>query len=123
MFNRFIMLGAAKELDRSISIHGSNGDVPIARVLPDSRLPHAPPRRRIARRLPAIHALYSLLAILMPLDWLPLWLSLRAAAIATAGAALIGIPAAYWLANRESKGRDIVGTAVTLPLVRGLRAQ
>ena len=59
----------------------------------------------------------------MPIDWFPLWLSLRVAVIATAAAAPIGIPAAYWLANRECKGKDIVGTAVTLPLVRGLRAE
>jgi len=37
--------------------------------------------------------------------------------------ALIGIPAANWLANREFKGKDIVDAAVTLPLVRGLGAQ
>ena len=53
----------------------------------------------------------------MPIDWFPLWLRLRVAAIATAGAAPIGIPAAYWLANREFKGKDIVDAAVTLPLV------
>ena len=53
----------------------------------------------------------------MPIDWFPLWLSLRVALIATAGAAAIGIPAAYWLANREFKGTDIVDAAVTLPLV------
>jgi len=53
----------------------------------------------------------------MPIDWFPLWLSLRVAVIATAGAALVGIPAAYWLANREFKGKDIVDAAVTLPLV------
>ena len=53
----------------------------------------------------------------MPIDWFPLWLSLRVALIATAGAAAIGIPAAYWLANREFKGKDIVDAAVTLPLV------
>ena len=58
----------------------------------------------------------------MPIDWVPLWLSLRVAVIATA-AALIGIPAAYWLANREFKGKDIVDAADKLPLVRGLRAQ
>ena len=53
----------------------------------------------------------------MPIDWFPLWLRLRVAAIATAGAAPIGIPAAYWRANRECKGKDIVDAAVTLPLV------
>ena len=53
----------------------------------------------------------------MLIDWFPLWLSLRVAEIATAAVALIGIPAAYWLANREFKGKDIVDAAVTLPLV------
>lgn len=53
----------------------------------------------------------------MPIDWFPLWLSLRVAVIATAAASLIGIPAAYWLANREFKGKDLVDAAVTLPLV------
>ena len=53
----------------------------------------------------------------MLIDWFPLWLSLRVAVIATAAVALIGIPAAYWLANREFKGKDIVDAAVTLPLV------
>lgn len=53
----------------------------------------------------------------MPIDWFPLWLSLRVAMLATALAALIGIPAAYWLANREFKGKDILDAAVTLPLV------
>ena len=31
----------------------------------------------------------------MPIDWLPLWLSLHMALIATAGTALAGIPAAF----------------------------
>ncbi len=53
----------------------------------------------------------------MPIDWFPLWLSLRVAMLATALAALIGIPAAYWLANREFKGKEILDAAVTLPLV------
>lgn len=53
----------------------------------------------------------------MPIDWFPLWLSLRVAVLATAAAAVIGIPAAYWLANREFRGKDLLDAAVTLPLV------
>lgn len=53
----------------------------------------------------------------MPIDWFPLWLSLRVAVFATAGAALIGIPAAYLLANREFRGKEMVDAAFTLPLV------
>jgi molybdate transport system permease protein len=53
----------------------------------------------------------------MPIDWFPLWLSLRVAVLATAGAALIGIPAAYLLANRNFRGKELLDAAVTLPLV------
>lgn len=52
-----------------------------------------------------------------PIDWFPLWLSLRVAFLATAIAAAIGIPAAYVLANREFRGKEILDAAVTLPLV------
>jgi len=45
------------------------------------------------------------------------------AVIATAAAAPIAIPAAYWLANREFKGKDIVDAAVMLPQVRCLGSQ
>lgn len=53
----------------------------------------------------------------MPIDWFPLWLSLRVAVLATAIAALAGIPVAYLLANRQFKGREVMDAAVTLPLV------
>ena len=53
----------------------------------------------------------------MPIDWFPLWLSLRVAIFATALSALIGIPAAYLLANRAFRGKEILDAAVTLPLV------
>jgi len=53
----------------------------------------------------------------MPIDWFPLWLSLRVAVLATTISALIGIPVAYLLANRDFRGRDILDAAVTLPLV------
>src|SRR5262245_1737812 len=53
----------------------------------------------------------------MPIDWFPLWLSLRVAVLATGFAALIGIPVAYILANREFRGKEVLDAAVTLPLV------
>jgi molybdate transport system permease protein len=53
----------------------------------------------------------------MPIDWFPLWLSLRVALLATVLAAAAGIPAAYLLANREFKGRETLDAALTLPLV------
>ena len=53
----------------------------------------------------------------MPIDWFPLWLSLRVALLATLLAAAVGIPAAYVLANREFKGRETLDAALTLPLV------
>ena len=53
----------------------------------------------------------------MPIDWFPLWLSLRVALLATVCAAAIGIPAAYVLANREFRGKETLDAALTLPLV------
>jgi molybdate transport system permease protein len=52
----------------------------------------------------------------MPLNWSPLWLSLRVAGIATAISLAIGIFLAYVLANRSFRGRDLLDAAVTLPL-------
>ncbi len=53
----------------------------------------------------------------MPIDWFPLWLSLRVALLATVCAAAFGIPAAYVLANREFRGKETLDAALTLPLV------
>lgn len=53
----------------------------------------------------------------MPIDWFPLWLSLRVAVISTAMAVVIGIAIAYLLANRNFRGRDVLDAAVSLPLV------
>jgi molybdate transport system permease protein len=52
----------------------------------------------------------------MPLNWSPLWLSLRVAGIATAISLVAGICLAYVLANRAFRGRDLLDAAVTLPL-------
>ncbi len=53
----------------------------------------------------------------MGIDWFPLWLSLRVAAIATLLSLAIGIWIAYLLANRGFRGKSVLDAAVTLPLV------
>ena len=53
----------------------------------------------------------------MAIDWFPLWLSLRVAALSTAVAFLLGLWLAWLLARRPFRGRDVVSAAVTLPLV------
>src|SRR5215813_1422555 len=53
----------------------------------------------------------------MPIDWFPLWLSLRVAVLSTAIALAAGLWIAYILANRSFKGKEALDAAVTLPLV------
>ena len=53
----------------------------------------------------------------MALDWFPLWLSLRVAAISTALALAIGLWLAWILANRSFRGKEVLDAAITLPLV------
>src|SRR5580658_2866124 len=53
----------------------------------------------------------------MPIDWFPLWLSLRVALVSTVAAFGAGLWIAYILANREFRGKAAVDAAVTLPLV------
>src|ERR1700704_3974840 len=53
----------------------------------------------------------------MPIDWFPLWLSLRVAALSTLVAVVGGLGLAYLLANREFRGKEVLDAAVTLPLV------
>jgi molybdate transport system permease protein len=53
----------------------------------------------------------------MAIDWFPLWLSLRVAALSTLLAAVIGLWVAYLLAFRHFRGKEILDAAVTLPLV------
>ncbi|MBM3753269.1 MAG: molybdate ABC transporter permease subunit [Acidobacteria bacterium] len=53
----------------------------------------------------------------LPIDWFPLWLSLRVALLATLLAAASGIPIAYWLANRDFRFKEFVDAATTLPVV------
>ncbi len=51
------------------------------------------------------------------MDWFPLWLSLRVAALSTVIAAALGIWIAYLLANRNFRGKELLDAAATLPLV------
>jgi molybdate transport system permease protein len=53
----------------------------------------------------------------MQLDWFPLTLSLRVAALSTALSLFLGIAAAYLLANFRFKGREALDAAISLPLV------
>ncbi|MEQ1949188.1 MAG: molybdate ABC transporter permease subunit [Bryobacteraceae bacterium] len=53
----------------------------------------------------------------MTIDWFPLWLSLRVAAISTVVALAAGLWIAYLLANRDFRGKNVLDAAVTLPLV------
>lgn len=53
----------------------------------------------------------------MAIDWFPLWLSLRVAAVSTALALAGGLALAWLLANRSFRGREVLDAASTLPLV------
>lgn len=53
----------------------------------------------------------------MPIDWFPLWLSLRVAALATLFSLALGLWLAWLLANRRFRGKAAVDAVVTLPLV------
>src|ERR1039458_7612668 len=53
----------------------------------------------------------------MPLDWSPLWLSLRYAGLATLFAILVALPLAWLLARRPFPGCELLDAAANLPLV------
>lgn len=53
----------------------------------------------------------------MPIDWFPLWLSLRVAVVSTAASLALGLWLAYILANREFRFKEVVDAMVALPLV------
>ena len=53
----------------------------------------------------------------MQIDWFPLWLSLRVAAMATLVSFVIGLAIAYVLANRAFRGKELLDALVMLPLV------
>jgi molybdate transport system permease protein len=52
-----------------------------------------------------------------PVDWFPLLLSLRVAALSTTLVLLIGTASAYLLSHREFRGKNFIDSAITLPLV------
>jgi molybdate transport system permease protein len=51
------------------------------------------------------------------LDWFPLWLSLRVAALASLIVVLGGTWLAYLLSHKQFRGRDMLDAVLTLPLV------
>lgn len=53
----------------------------------------------------------------MSIDWSPLWLSIRVAAASTLVAFVVGLALAYILANLHFRGKEILDSAITLPLV------
>jgi molybdate transport system permease protein len=53
----------------------------------------------------------------MAVNWFPLWLSLRVAALATLVSLALGLWIAYVLANRKFRGKELLDAVVTLPLV------
>jgi len=53
----------------------------------------------------------------MPIDWEPIWLTLRLASITTLILLLIGIPLAGWLALSQFRFKPVVETLISLPLV------
>ncbi len=51
------------------------------------------------------------------LDWFPLWLSLRVAAISTLLVLTLGTFLAYLLSHKNFRGKSLLDTVITLPLV------
>ena len=51
------------------------------------------------------------------IDWYPLWLSLRVAALATLIVIFVGTAIAYLLARQNFRGKDLLDSVLTLPLV------
>jgi molybdate transport system permease protein len=51
------------------------------------------------------------------MDWSPIWLTLRLAAITTIILLAIGLPIAYWLSKRRSIFKIIIEAIITMPLV------
>ncbi|MCB1773619.1 MAG: molybdate ABC transporter permease subunit [Gammaproteobacteria bacterium] len=53
----------------------------------------------------------------MPIDWQPVWLTLKLATLTTLILLVVGTPLAWWLARTRCLCRDWVGAVVALPLV------
>ena len=54
---------------------------------------------------------------LASLDWFPLWLSLRVATLATTLVLVAGTLAAYVLSHKNFRGKELLDSLITLPLV------
>lgn len=52
-----------------------------------------------------------------PIDWFPLWLSLRVATLATALVLTLGTFFAYLLSHKNFRGKNLLDSLITLPLV------
>ncbi len=55
--------------------------------------------------------------VLSSIDWFPLWLSLRVAAVATAAVLIAGTWMAYLLSHKDFRGKEFLDSLITLPLV------
>jgi molybdate transport system permease protein len=53
----------------------------------------------------------------MPINWFPLWLSLRVAALSTLFSLSSGLCLAHILANYDFQGKEVLDAGATLPLV------
>lgn len=51
------------------------------------------------------------------MEWTPIWLTLKLAAVTTAILLVIGMPLAYWLSGRSSMPKLILEAIITMPLV------
>jgi molybdate transport system permease protein len=51
------------------------------------------------------------------IDWFPLWLSLRVAALATLLVLILGTFTAFILSHKEFRGKNLLDSLITLPLV------
>lgn len=51
------------------------------------------------------------------IDWFPLWLSLRVAALATLFVLIVGTFLAFVLSHRKFRGKNVLDALITLPLV------
>ncbi|HEX4748999.1 MAG TPA: molybdate ABC transporter permease subunit [Bryobacteraceae bacterium] len=54
---------------------------------------------------------------LLAIDWFPLWLSLRVAALATVFVVILGTLCAYALSHKQFRGKNLLDSLFTVPLV------
>jgi len=58
-----------------------------------------------------------MMSALASIDWFPFWLSLQVAAIATVISLGVGLALAYVLARYDFRGREMLDSLITLPIV------